>query len=67
MPMNLPELESEFERQDAELDGCGRALERLHAIDLPPSFFEEFEEACVPSMPETKRSPSFPPHTGVRA
>jgi hypothetical protein len=67
MPMNLPDFESEFERQDAELDGCKSALERLHAIDVPPSFFEEFEEACLPSMPETKRSPTFPLHAGIRA
>ncbi len=67
MPSDLPDLESELERQDAELHWCRHALERLGAIDIPPSFFEEFDEACLPSVPETLRSPTFPFHQGVRA
>lgn len=63
----LEELRAELERQNEQLAEVEAAAKRLDAVDVPPTFWAEFEEAC--SVKDTSKPQRTEPSilVGVRA
>ena len=63
----LSEIQAELDRQNEQLAEFEQVMKRLDGIDVPQSFFTDFEEACevraaVIASPNTTMFPA-----GIRA
>jgi hypothetical protein len=63
----LPEIQAELERQNEQLAEFEDALKRIDGVDVPPSFFAEFDETCElrPAATSGPTTMMFP--AGIRA